>query len=232
MVRVKPYKRRGVAQEGKWEVDIRVRMPNGRWRRERVKAPVSKTKSAAVWAHEREHELLFGKPERPRKEVPTLEEFGPRFIEGHAVANRLKPSGIAGKETVLRCHLAPALGRKRLDAITTEDVQKLKVGMRHKAPATVNNTLTVLNMMLKVAVQWGVLEQMPCTVRLRPVPPTHAAFHDFDEYERLLDAARRLDARTHLLALLGGDAGLRCGEMMALEWTDVDLAKRQLRISR
>ena len=32
--------------------------------------------------------------------------------------------------------------------------------------------------------------------------------------------------------LLGGEAGLRCGEMMALEWTDVDLAKRQLTIER
>ena len=29
-----------------------------------------------------------------------------------------------------------------------------------------------------------------------------------------------------------GDAGLRCGEMMALEWTDVDLAKRQLWVPR
>ena len=28
--------------------------------------------------------------------------------------------------------------------------------------------------------------------------------------------------------LLGGEAGLRCGEMIALEWVDVDLAKRQL----
>jgi integrase len=35
-----------------------------------------------------------------------------------------------------------------------------------------------------------------------------------------------------LIVLLGGDAGLRCGEMMALEWSDVDLEKRQLRIER
>lgn len=34
-----------------------------------------------------------------------------------------------------------------------------------------------------------------------------------------------LDARTYLIALLGGEAGLRCGEMMALEWSDVDLAR-------
>ena len=32
--------------------------------------------------------------------------------------------------------------------------------------------------------------------------------------------------------LLGGEAGLRCGEMMALEWSDVDLNKRQLCVAR
>ena len=26
------------------------------------------------------------------------------------------------------------------------------------------------------------------------------------------------------MVLFGGDAGLRCGEMIALEWSDVDLA--------
>ena len=35
-----------------------------------------------------------------------------------------------------------------------------------------------------------------------------------------------------LIVLLGGDAGLRCGEIMALEWSDVDLEKRQLCVQR
>ena len=34
------------------------------------------------------------------------------------------------------------------------------------------------------------------------------------------------------MVLLGGEAGFRCGEMMALEWADVDLAKRQLCVQR
>ena len=44
--------------------------------------------------------------------------------------------------------------------------------------------------------------------------------------------ARAHDARTHLIVLLGGEAGLRVGEMMALEWGDVDLVNRQLCIAR
>jgi len=31
-----------------------------------------------------------------------------------------------------------------------------------------------------------------------------------------------------LVVLLGGDAGMRCGEIIGLEWGDVDLVKRQL----
>jgi integrase len=31
---------------------------------------------------------------------------------------------------------------------------------------------------------------------------------------------------------LGGEAGLRCGEIMALEWTDIAFAKRQLTVAR
>jgi integrase len=41
-----------------------------------------------------------------------------------------------------------------------------------------------------------------------------------------------MDRTGYLIALLGGEAGLWCGEMMALEWSDVDLGKPQLCIQR
>jgi integrase len=41
-----------------------------------------------------------------------------------------------------------------------------------------------------------------------------------------------LAAQFAIIVLLGGEAGLRCGEMMALEWRDVDLRKRQLCVAR
>jgi hypothetical protein len=45
-------------------------------------------------------------------------------------------------------HLIPRFGGKRLDTITTEDVQRLKSHLRERAPKTVNNVLTVLNVLL------------------------------------------------------------------------------------
>ncbi len=221
---------------GSWEVDLHVVLPNGFRHRDRRRLRVS-TKSAAVrWGRAREVTLLTeGLPagkNTMQKEVPTLAEFGPRFLDGYARANQHKPSGIAAKETVLRVHLTPLLGGKKLDAITNEDVQRLKTALRTKAPKTVNNVLTVLNTLLKTAVEWNLIVGVPCTIKMLKVPKSSAVFHDFETYERLLTAARAVDPQTHLIVLLGGEAGLRLGEVLALRWEDVDLATPQLYVQR
>lgn len=225
-VKVRPYKRGG------WEIDIRVRLADGRMHRERTRSSASSRSVAMRSGEARERELLLkGLPKR-REEVPTLAGFWQRFIEGYVTANRLKPSGVAAKESIGRAHLMPLFGATRLDAITTEDVQRLKHALTARAPKTVNNVLTVLNVLLRKAVEWDVIERMPCAIRLLPVPLPSPRFHDFEAFERLVSAAERLDARTHLLVLLGGEGGLRLGEMMALEWRDIDLQKRQITVER
>jgi len=169
---------------------------------------------------------------QPKKEVPTLEQFAPRFLDGYARANRQKPSGVAAKEMIIRVHLTPALGAKTLNAILNEDVQQLKHRLLRKAPKTVNNILTVLNVLLKQAVEWNVIERMPCTIKLLPVAKGSTRFYDFDEFERLVAAAQVTDYRAHLLVLMSGEAGLRLGEMVALEWNDIDFVKRQMCVQR
>jgi len=53
----------------------------------------------------------------------------------------------------------------------------------------------------------------------------------FDEFERLAKATQP-DTPAYLVVLLGGEAGMRCGQLIALEWTDVDLERRRLRVAR
>jgi integrase len=228
-VKVRPYRRGG------WEVDIRVVLPDDSEHRERRRAPVTSRSAAQRWGEDRErvwYHKLTHPEQHKRKEVPTLEQFAPRFLDGHARANRQKPSGIAAKSSIIRVHLIPLLGSKKLDVITTERVQGVKHHLRERAAKTVNNVLTVLNMLLKKAVEWDVIERVPCTIRLLPIPKPSAGFYDFDEYEALVTAARSVDSNGYLIVLLGGEAGLRCGEIIALEWSDVDLDKRQLCIRR
>jgi integrase len=168
-------------------------------------------------------------PRNKKKEVPTLNVFGPRFIENYARANRQKASGIAAKEKILKRHLCPRFGHKRLDEIDDEDVQSLKSGLAHRSRKTVNNVLTVLSKLLKVAVKWKVIKSMPCTIDLLKVARGTPSSYEFSEYARLVEAAAKIDARTHLAVLLGGDAGLRRGEILALRWCDVDFRRRQLK---
>ena len=66
---------------------------------------------------------------------------GRQFIDGDAKANRQKPSGIAAKEMILRVHVVPFLGAKKLDAITNEDVQHLKARLGQNKAKTANNVL-------------------------------------------------------------------------------------------
>ena len=225
-VGVRPYRRGG------WQVDIRLVLPDGRRFRERKVFKTASKSATQRWGQARERHLLRSGPPQHTKEVPTLAVFAPTFLEGHARANRQKPSTIAAKEMILRVHLVPRLGSGRLDTLTNEQVQQLKRALSAKTAKTVNNVLTVLNVLLKTAVEWAILKQMPCTIRLLPVPKTSATFHDFDDYEQLVDTARRSDWQIYLMVLLGGEAGLRCGEILALEWADVDLTARQLCVRR
>jgi integrase len=55
-------------------------------------------------------------------------------------------------------------------------------------------------------------------------------FHDFEEYERLLTVAQKRSPEAYLMVLWGGDAGLRLGEIVALEWVDVDLHARRITV--
>jgi integrase len=135
-------------------------------------------------------------------------------------------------DSILNVHLVPHFGGHPLDTISIEDVQRMKSALHDRAPKTVNNVLTVLNTLLKAAVEWKVIDRMPCAIRLLKVPKVSMGFCDVEEYGRLREAAASLSRTTFLIVLLGGDAGLRCGEMIALEWGDVDLVKRQLTVQR
>jgi integrase len=76
--------------------------------------------------------------------------------------------------------------------------------------------------LLEKAVEWGERDRVPCRIKLLPNPKKTMGFHDFDQYERLLTVALRRGTDAYVMVLLGGDARLRLGESIALEWRDID----------
>jgi len=90
-------------------VDVVFEHADGRIERMRKVSPVQTKRGAEEFERQLRAELLHPSPKK--KEVPTLEEFAPRFIEGHAKANRQKASGVQSKESILKTHLLPLFGR-------------------------------------------------------------------------------------------------------------------------
>lgn len=227
-VKIRPYR------NGGYEVDIMIRLANGKTHRERRKSPYSSKSASLRWGRERERHLLVHGPTSTasKKEVPTLAEFAPRYIEGYAKANGLKPSTIDTKLKHLRVQLLPEFGDKRLDAITSEDVQRFKAKYSALANKTINGILGTLSTILKCALEWEVIDEMPAKIkRLRCAKPS-TDFYDFDEYERLIEAAKTVGPEELAFVLLAGDAGMRAGEIRGLHWGSVDFTHRRIVVEK
>jgi len=222
-----------------WEYHLKLVLPNGDFFEERKKSPLAGKADSKRYAEDRAAFVArFGRP--PEQEAngpveepaPTIVEFWPRYIEEHCEASRLKPSTIAQKKLILEHYLKPRIGERRLDEIRDSDVAKLKADLKGLSPKTVNNVLVTLNTVLKSAKEWGVIKYLPCTIKLLKTTVPTVEFYEQADYERLVQAARALDPRIELLVFLGGDAGLRRGEIIALDQSDCDTKRGILHVRR
>ena len=129
---------------------------------------------------------------------------------------------------MLNHRIVPRIGHKRLDEITSTDVQRIKASLASLSKKTVNNTLACLRVMLRKAAEWDVIDDVPCKIQLLKVQKEEMRFHDFDDYDRLVAAAEHVDTRLLVAILLGGEAGLRMGEIAALEWGRIVWARNTI----
>lgn len=162
-----------------------------------------------------------------RKEVPKFAAYADDFMKTYVVANN-KPSERQAKASILQHHLLPACGEMLLDAIKVHAIETLKARLLAKklSPKRVNNVLACLGKMLRYAHEIELIESAP-KVKLLKLPPQKFDFLTFEELPRLLEVVKGDPERTTLF-LLGAEAGLRQGELIALQWTDVDLVAQHL----
>lgn len=220
-----------------WKTDITV-VYQGETIRERKNSPFTSKVATREAAETRALELAKnGKQKAPAAiaTIPTLAEAEERFVEEYSKGKQQAHSTIVKKRSVFKNHLVPALGTKRLDEITTGDVDALvssltKRGLEAK---TINDVLSILRTTLDVAAKrWNVMPPTRAAIDGLKVPENEMTFYDAGELARLLEHAKFVHDRVELVVLLGADAGLRAGEMIALEWGDVDLVAGILTIRR
>jgi len=192
--------------------------------------PAINTRQAAEAAERAHIERLWNPVTAEKKEieVPRFCEFADQFLAVAAMQN--KPSTQQDKASILRHHLTPSFGSKRLHDITYAAIQDYAAGKAMKlSKKTVNNHLTVLRRLLVVAKKRGLIQAVP-EIEWLKAPDPEFDFLDFEEAERLLAAADEGEWRTMILVALR--TGMRQGEILALRWEDVDLVKGQLSVRR
>lgn len=164
--------------------------------------------------------------------APTVEAWLEHWLTTIAVA-RVRPSTYQGYESKVRQRIIPALGHHRLDRLQPEHVERFYAGMLAEgcASATVLQVHRVLSRALKVAVQRGRVARNVCTLVDAPsLKRDEISPLDADEARRVLAACRGEwnEARWSVALALG----LRQGEALGLQWSDLDLDAGTLTVRR
>lgn len=216
-----------------FQYDFRVELPDGKIYRERRKARGAATPAAARQVGLRRlQEVLKAGAARGGQgtpEMPTVAQFAPEWLKV-CRAERQKPTTIENKEQALRNHILPLIGRLRLDEVREATISRIKRERGALAPSTVNFILKHVIALLHCARSEGYRIEIPACKRL--AEPRSERWYPPHEYELLVRSAATFGARSLVLVLLGGDAGLRSGEICGLRWQDVDLAAGALTVRR
>jgi len=164
-------------------------------------------------------------------ELVTFAEFSRSWLSTWAIV-RLKASGYREYESIVRLHLVPEFGELRLSDITPEAIQSwvastISGGV---APATGRNRLIVLKRVLETAVEYGLISENPVdSVAFPRVERQEMKYLSPQEVRLLLDECPESWC---LLLALPALCGLRKGECLALEWSDIDTEAMTISVNK
>jgi integrase len=176
-----------------------------------------------------------------------------RYLEDYARPFK-KPRSVKSDQSNLDHHVLPLIGAKKVTDITRSDIEYVKSSIREGktaarkrakyrgrsivtgGPGVANRVVALMSKMMACSVDWGLRVDNPA-LRIKKYPERRKdRFLEMDEIRRLVDALRAAEReRTEtpdivacfLLLLF---TGLRCGEILDLEWSDVDLNRKTLRL--
>ncbi len=200
--------------------------------RYRLPSPDNTYAGAKAYESLMRQRLARGEPVKEEKEIIetiNFNDFSKQWFNVYVKSNN-KKSEIIQKESILRNHLKPFFGKKELSQINSLDIEryksdKIKDGLNNK---TINNQLTVIAKCLRVAEEWGVLDKLPKIKKLK-VQPQKFDFLTQEECSLLLD---NTDGQFKEMILFAIKTGLRFGELIAIDWNDVNLSEQLLTVRR
>ncbi len=207
---------------GKWYVFIN-------WRGKRKAKCVGLSKEAAEQVRrEIERQLTLGQfPDSVETSCPTFSDYATRWLSSHVRPN-LKLSTVQSYEGILKFHLVPAFGTARLDGISRSKVKSYLAELvkpETRAKNTARNILATLRALLNHAAEDGFIDQNPATrigrFNLAKGRGRKVEFLTRTEAQQFLLTAQEIRPKRYPLFLTAIRAGLRLGELIALEWDDL-----------
>ena len=149
--------------------------------------------------------------------------------------NTLTASGYARLELSIKSHLLPFFqenhvqGLKHITPWLIENYLAMRTEKKVKR-ATLNHELAALKGMLKLALQWNRLAVNPASniKYFRVTDQKPPRFLSLEEVNAFLDY---LEGIWFILAFTALHTGLRLGELMQLEWQDIDWQREQLQVA-
>lgn len=169
---------------------------------------------------------------RPRA-AGNVGEWVERWLRDEVKPNR-SPNTYALYETMWRVHAQPFIGGKSLERFDVEDVSELFARLRDNgsSPYLVHRVAAVLQRAFEVAVRRRIYTKAnPFRLVDKPRCDAKEARALTIEESRRFIAAARAD-RYEAFWILCLTAGLRLGEALAIEWSDIDFERRTLAIKR
>lgn len=178
-------------------------------------------------------------------ESKTFKELIDEWFEEYANLN-LKINTI-DKTFDLSKRVVEELGDIKIESLTTKTIQLFINGLAKEgankrtgkplAPKTVRNYFGFISDVLSYAVRMGMIPSNPC--RNVSVPKINEDERDeekpiysIDEMNTLLLCLENEPMRYKAFFYLLANSGLRKGEMLGLEWHDIDFEKRTVRVVR
>lgn len=155
---------------------------------------------------------------------------------------RVKPRTYSRYRGLIVQHILPELGDTQIDNLGRRQISEFLTAHRTDgnlrrggalSPTSANLILTVLNAAFTYACDMELLSANPCDrIRRAPTPPTRAEAFTREEQRRLEEAIALSGDRRLFGIRLCLYTGLRIGELLGLEWRDVDMEKGILHIKK
>jgi integrase len=149
----------------------------------------------------------------------------------YCVTNKARRTADRERFTI-RKHLNQYFGDRKLNGLTTKDIEDFKRSRHAASRGTLNRELDTLKAMLTCAVKWNYISKSPANqVSKVPNPPQPPVFLNAVDCGRLLQAcAHSRNVCLHSFVATALYTGLRKDELFHLEWDDIDLEQNTVRI--